>query len=80
MLFEPFIGISPRRYRDICEKRRARKDKNGKATEWYEGRLTPLVEDRSPAYIENEEPALHVALRGLNKAVNKRKAVRDTAA
>jgi hypothetical protein len=35
VLFEPFIGISPRRYRDIFEKK-TRKDKSGKAKKWYE--------------------------------------------
>jgi deoxycytidylate deaminase len=66
ILFEPFIGISPRRYRDIFEKR-ARKDKTGKAKKWYEDRPTPLLEDRSPAYITNEEPAIFVALKGLKR-------------
>jgi deoxycytidylate deaminase len=80
VLFEPFIGVSPRRYRDIFEKRRARKDKSGKAQEWYEGRPVPLVEDRSAAYIENEEPALHVALRGLRRSQTRGKLVHDTAA
>jgi deoxycytidylate deaminase len=64
VLFEPFIGISPRRYREIFEKR-TRKEKRGKAKKWYEDRPAPLVEDRSPAYVANEEPAIFVALRGL---------------
>jgi len=66
VLFEPFIGISPRRYRDIFEKK-TRKDKSGKARKWYEDRPTPLIEDRSPAYVTNEEPAIFVALRGLKR-------------
>jgi deoxycytidylate deaminase len=66
VLFEPFIGISPRRYRDIFEKG-TRKDESGKAKKWYEDRPTPLVEDRSPAYVTNEEPAIFVALRGLKR-------------
>ncbi|WOK19419.1 MULTISPECIES: anti-phage dCTP deaminase [Rhodopseudomonas] len=64
--FQPFIGISPRRYRDIFEKRK-RKDENGKAREWYEGKPVPLLEDRSAAYIENEEPSAYVALRFLRQ-------------
>lgn len=61
VLFEPFIGISPRRYRDIFEKGK-RKDKAGKAVTWGDGGPAPRVEDRSSAYIENEEPAISVAL------------------
>jgi len=59
--FEPFIGISPRRYRDIFEKKK-RKDGDGKTRPWYEGqpdsKPTPLIEDRSSSYIENEIPAM----------------------
>jgi deoxycytidylate deaminase len=80
VLFQPFMGISPRRYRDIFEKRTARKDKNGMAKEWYEGRPIPLVEDRSPAYIANEEPSIYVALKGLRKARNARGAAEASAA
>jgi deoxycytidylate deaminase len=64
VFFQPFIGISPRRYREIFEKRK-RKDKKGKALEWYEGVPIPLLEDRSGSYIENEEPAIVIALKGL---------------
>lgn len=64
VLFQPFLGISPRRYRDIFEKKK-RKDKDGKANKWYEGKPVPLIEDRSPTYIDNEEPAAYIALRDL---------------
>ncbi|MER9223011.1 deaminase [Mesorhizobium sp. M0644] len=57
VLFEPFIGISPRRYRDIFEKKK-RKDASGKARPWADGKPVPRIEDRSSAYIENEEPAI----------------------
>lgn len=57
VLFEPFIGISPRRYRDIFEKKR-RKDSLGKATPWNAGKPVPRIEDRSSSYIDNEEPAI----------------------
>jgi deoxycytidylate deaminase len=54
VLFHPFIGISPRRYRDIFEKK-GRKDKiSGKARSWYFGKPAPMVEDTSAAYISNE--------------------------
>jgi deoxycytidylate deaminase len=79
VLFEPFIGISPRRYRDIFEKR-SRKDKSGRAKKWYEDRPTPLVEDRSPAYVVNEEPAIFVALRGLKRHPTKIAAASSEAA
>jgi hypothetical protein len=68
--FQPFIGISPRRYRDIFEKRK-RKDENGKAIEWSEGKPAPLLEDRSAAYIENEEPSAYVALKYFQKRKSK---------
>lgn len=64
--FKPFIGISPRRYRDIFEKKKRKKD-DGKAKRWYEGDPAPLIEDRSPAYIENEEPFAFIGLRGLQE-------------
>lgn len=57
VLFEPFIGISPRRYRDIFEKKR-RKDSTGRATPWNAGKPVPRIEDRSSSYIDNEEPAI----------------------
>jgi deoxycytidylate deaminase len=69
--FKPFIGISPRRYRDIFEKKKRKKD-DGRAKVWYEDNPTPLIEDRSPAYIENEEPFAYVALRGLQEQPGRR--------
>lgn len=57
VLFEPFIGISPRRYRDIFEKKK-RKDSTGKAKDWYENEPVPLIEDKSAAYIQNEDFAI----------------------
>lgn len=61
VLFEPFMGIAPRRYRDIFEKN-VRKDAKGKALKWYEETAAPLIEDRSGAYIENEYPAVYESL------------------
>ncbi|RWM21186.1 MAG: deoxycytidylate deaminase [Mesorhizobium sp.] len=52
--FEPFLGISPRRYRDIFEKVK-RKDKHGKPRNWYEIGPAPRIEDRSASYIEVED-------------------------
>lgn len=52
--FEPFLGISPRRYRDIFEKGK-RKDGQGKSKDWYEVKPMPRIEDRSASYIEVED-------------------------
>lgn len=65
VVFKPFIGISPRRYRHIFEKERRRKDQNGRVRPWYEGVPAPRIEDRSAAYIENEAGAVVAALKGL---------------
>jgi deoxycytidylate deaminase len=62
VLFEAFIGISPRRYRDIFEKKK-RKDASGKAKEWYEGVPVPLIEDKSARYIADESQAIFVTLK-----------------
>lgn len=61
VLFQPFIGISPRRYRDIFEKKK-RKDKEGKAQEWKEGIPYPSIEDRSASYVANENSAMAATL------------------
>jgi deoxycytidylate deaminase len=63
VLFQPFIGISPRRYRDIFERRKKRKDEDGKIILWQEGKPAPLVEDRSSLYIDNEPGSIYVTLR-----------------
>jgi deoxycytidylate deaminase len=57
VLFEPFIGLSPRRYRDIFEKGK-RKDGHGHAKDWIEDVPRPRVEDRSDAYLQNEKFAI----------------------
>lgn len=61
VLFEPFIGISPRRYRDIFEKGR-RKDDSGKRKDWYESAPSPRIEDKSAAYLQNETSAIASSL------------------
>lgn len=62
VLFEPFIGISPRRYRDIFEKKK-RKDSDGNATPWNLGKPIPRIEDRGSSYIDNEEPAISLVVK-----------------
>lgn len=61
VLFEPFIGISPRRYRDIFEKKK-RKTSDGKVLQWAEKKPVPRIEDKSPSYIANEEPAISLVV------------------
>jgi deoxycytidylate deaminase len=58
VLFTPFHGISPRRYRDIFEKR-GRKTKDGKKRYWYLGEPTPMIEDKTASYIENEDSSIY---------------------
>ncbi len=60
VLFQPFMGISPRRYRDIFEKKKRKL--GGKIADWYEGKPVPRLEDRSNAYIENEAGLAYFAL------------------
>jgi deoxycytidylate deaminase len=61
VLFEHFIGISPRRYRDIFEKGK-RRDSSGNLNDWYEGRPIPRIEDKSAYYVYNESSAAYSAL------------------
>lgn len=57
VVFEHFIGISPRRYRDIFEKG-SRRNPDGSLSEWYKGYPAPMLEDNSPYYVYNEESAV----------------------
>lgn len=41
--FEPFVGVSPYRYRDLFERKR-RKDENSEAQEWKDGERRPLID------------------------------------
>lgn len=61
VMFEHFVGISPRRYRDIFEKASRRAD-DGNIAEWYEGIPKPRLEDKGPSYIYNEESAIFSTL------------------
>lgn len=64
--FEHFIGISPRRYRDIFGKGK-RRNPDGTFNEWYLGKPYPQIEDKSPAYIHNEANAIYSALQKIAK-------------
>jgi len=61
VIFENFVGISPRRYRDIFEKGK-RRDSSGNYKEWYEGDPAPRVLDRGAGYVLNENSAILSAL------------------
>jgi cytidine deaminase len=51
--FEPFIGVSPYRYRDLFEKGK-RKYSGGLAVEWGEGTMHPIIEVYYPSYFKAE--------------------------
>jgi cytidine deaminase len=53
--FKTFIGISPFRYRDLFERRRKRKSKDGTFEEWQEGHPRPNIELYERAYDNAEE-------------------------
>jgi hypothetical protein len=47
--FEPFVGISPFRYRDFFEKGK-RKDDDGRVRQWKDGKPAPIVDIYKPIY------------------------------
>lgn len=51
--FEPFIGISPYRYRDLFEKGK-RKYSGGMALKWHRGEKRAMIEVYYPSYFEAE--------------------------
>jgi deoxycytidylate deaminase len=57
VVFEHFVGISPRRYRDIFEKT-SRRGKDGKLADWYYTEPMPLLEDKGASYVWYEESAV----------------------
>lgn len=66
VVFEHFVGISPRRYRDIFEKS-SRRGKDGNLADWYHGTPMPLLEDKGPSYIWYEQSAVMTTLVELAK-------------
>lgn len=53
VVFRPFIGISPYRYRDLFEKGK-RKYSGGSAQKWNRGARRPMVEVYFPSYFKAE--------------------------
>ncbi len=43
--FEHFVGISPKRYRDIFQRSQKRRDKSGQLKVWYSGEPVPQIPD-----------------------------------
>jgi cytidine deaminase len=64
--FEPFIGISPFRYRDLFERGR-RKDAQGKLIEWKEETANPIVKLTVATYIQNETATIDILHRSAQK-------------
>jgi deoxycytidylate deaminase len=52
--FEPFVGVAPRRYMDLFEKREDRKDKDGRVPEWVGSTARLRVPGLTDAYIDAE--------------------------
>lgn len=53
VVFEPFVGVSPFRYRDLFE-RKKRKSKAGKALEWNTADKRPVIEVYDASYTISE--------------------------
>jgi deoxycytidylate deaminase len=53
VIFEPFIGIAPHRYRDLLARDR-RKNDDGDFQQWVDGGPSPITKYTIAAYVENE--------------------------
>lgn len=53
VIFHPFMGISPYRYRDLFE-RGKRKNSQGQARKWREEPRRPIVDNVVPSYLDAE--------------------------
>lgn len=56
VIFEPFIGISPYRYRDLFA-RDKRKNDGGDFQAWMDGTARPIIKYTVAAYVQNEAAA-----------------------
>lgn len=65
VFFEPFIGISPNRYKDVFEKSK-RKNSEGRKKTWSfgqgDGLPRPQVHDLGSEYLERENPAIALTM------------------
>lgn len=71
--FEPFVGISPRRYMDLFEIARERKTKEGSIIDWKGDRCNPRVSEFFYSYFPREEIEYQILMDLLNSPVVKRK-------
>jgi hypothetical protein len=68
VVFEPFIGISPLRYRELFERQGRRKDDDGNFQQWADGSPRPIVRYTLATYVSNEE----AVTKAFNKTVTKK--------
>jgi deoxycytidylate deaminase len=54
VVFEPFIGIAPLRYRELFERQERRKDDAGNFKPWVDGEPRPIVKYTLATYVSNE--------------------------
>ena len=69
VVFQHFVGISPRRYRDIFEKGK-RRDVDGNFLEWYEDTPAPRISDRAPNHVYSEDSAIYSVLKEVENELN----------
>lgn len=55
---EHFVGISPRRYRDIFEKSKKRRDENNRVKRWHFDVPTPMVDNKTGTHTALESQTL----------------------
>jgi deoxycytidylate deaminase len=66
--FQHFFGITPRRYRELFE-RKKRKDDGGKFLEFNSGIPMPIIDIKAPFYINIEEAVLQESSQIVEKAL-----------
>jgi deoxycytidylate deaminase len=53
--FEHFCGVTPRRYREIFERGKRKKDKDGSFVEYMNNEPSPIVDIKLPFYVQLED-------------------------
>lgn len=72
VIFEPFVGVSPVRYRDLFE-RKKRKSKAGKALEWNTADRRPLIEVYEAGYTLSEATVVGHFKKKISSVARKRR-------
>lgn len=75
VVFEPFVGVSPVRYRDLFE-RKKRKSKAGKALEWNTPDRRPLIEVYETGYALSEATVVGHFKMMIGKVAKRRRATK----